>query len=494
MTIQRGDGRSAENSTTGRARMFAMRSNGKPPVRTVVRNAKLAALPLAFAGRHAAGVGKRALGRPAAEVDREIQMRTAQHIFEVLGELKGCAAKLGQLLAIYELALPPALAEPYKIALSRLQDCAPAMLPRSVHAAMAASMGENWRWYFREFDDRRAAAASLGQVHHAVWRDGTPVAVKVMYPGGKEAVANELDQLRRISMLATVFVPGADVKGVTEAICAGVLDELDYAAEAEYQRIFAAAYADDPDFRIPRVIEQRGDVLVTEWLDGTPLPRVIANGTRAERDRVGMQLVGFMASSWIRSGLLYGDPHPGNFRVLPDGRLGIVDFGACAPWPTEGFEEFAFDYCDALFNGGPAELEAAARRHGFCEPGRVLDAEDLFHLVAPCIEPFQHASYRFTMRWLRKQVLRVTNPRLSNALRQGTMPARFTPFARSMLTLIGAIGQLETEGSFRDEVGRWHPTLHELVTRPVEEGAVPVDLAAARRKRSESAARRMSVG
>ncbi|WP_433681578.1 ABC1 kinase family protein [Nocardia sp. CA-119907] len=494
MTIQRGSGRPTESSTTRRARLFAANPNGKPPVRTAVRNAKLAAIPVAFAGRRAAGVGKRAMGRSAGEVDRDIQMRTAQHIFEVLGELKGCATKLGQLLAIYELALPRELAEPYKIALSQLQDSAPAMLPRSVHAAMAASMGENWRWHFREFDDRRAAAASLGQVHRAVWRDGTPVAVKVMYPGGRQAVANDLDQLRRISTLATVFVPGADVKGVTEAICACVLDELDYAAEADHQRAFAAAYADDPDFYIPRVIEQRGDVLITEWLDGTPLPRIITAGTRAERDRVGMQLVRFMASSWIRSGLLYGDPHPGNFRVLPDGRLGVVDFGACAPWPTEGFEEWAFDYCDALFNGGPTDLEAAARRHGFCEPGRTLDAEDLFNIVVPCIEPFQHPTYRFTTRWLRKQVLRVTNPRLSNALRQATMPAHYTPFARSMLTLVGAIGQLETEGPFRDEVGRWHPTLHELVTRPGEEDAVPVDLAVARRKRAEQAARRMSVG
>lgn len=110
-------------------------------------------------------MGTRALGRPKSEVDREIQMRTAEHIFELLGELKGCATKPGQLLAIYELAPPPALVEPYKIALSRLQDSAPAMLSRSVHAAMAASMGENWRWYFRDFDGRRAAAASPGTLH-----------------------------------------------------------------------------------------------------------------------------------------------------------------------------------------------------------------------------------------------------------------------------------------------------------------------------------------
>ncbi|MFE7796584.1 ABC1 kinase family protein [Nocardia sp. NPDC057440] len=494
MTIRRGNGPQDGESAGRRTRLFAAGSNGKPPVRKAVRSAKLATLPVAFAGRQAAGVGKRALGRPASEVNRDIQLRTAQHIFEVLGELKGCAAKLGQLLAIYELALPPEIAEPYRIALSRLQDSAPAMLPSSVHAAMAASMGDNWRWYFREFDDRRAAAASLGQVHRAVWRDGRPVAVKVMYPGGRQAIENDLEQLRRISTLASVFLPGADVKAVTEAICACVRAELDYAAEAENQRVFAAEYADDPDIYIPRVIEQCGDVLITEWLDGTPVPRVIASGAQAERDRVGMLMVRFVASGALRTGLLYGDPHPGNFRVLPDGRLGVVDFGACSAWPPDGFEELASDYCHALFNGGPTELEAAARRHGFVQADREFDVEALYALVVPCTEPFKHSTYRMTTPWLRKQVLRVTNPRLSNSVRQTTMPPYFTPFARSALTLIGVLCQLGTEGPFRDEVGRWMPGLLAAFVPPAPDDELPVDLATVRRQRAGTSVPRRSVG
>ncbi|QIS16771.1 AarF/ABC1/UbiB kinase family protein [Nocardia arthritidis] len=475
-----GSGQQNDESSMGRARLFAVGANGKLPVSGAVRNTKLAALPVAFAGRQAAGVGKRVLGRSAAEVNREIQLRTAQHIFEVLGELKGCAAKLGQLLAIYELALPPDIAEPYKIALSQLQDSAPAMLPRTVHAAMAASMGDNWRWHFREFDDRRAAAASIGQVHRAIWRDGTPVAVKVMYPGSRQSVAADLEQLRRISMLATVFLPGADVKAVTEEICRCVEAELDYAAEAEYQRAFAAAYADDPDFYVPRVIDQRGDVLITEWLDGTPVPRVVAAGARAERDRVGMLMLRFVLSGWADHGLLYSDPHPGNFRILPDGRLGVVDFGACCAWPPDGFTELAVDYCNAMFNGGPLDLAAATRRHGFVSAGRAFDTEELFASVIPCTEPFRFDTFRLTMRWLRKQVLRTTNPRLSNVTRQLTMPSYFTPFARSCLTLIGTMCQLETEGAFRSEILHWLPMLDEVA----QDADMPVDLAAVRQRRA----------
>ncbi|MFE3794347.1 hypothetical protein [Nocardia tengchongensis] len=102
------------------------------PTRAAARNAKITALPVAYAARRVGGLGRRALGTPAREVELDIQARTAQHMFEVLGELKGVAAKLGQLLALYELALPPELGEPYREALTRLQDSIPAMLPAAV--------------------------------------------------------------------------------------------------------------------------------------------------------------------------------------------------------------------------------------------------------------------------------------------------------------------------------------------------------------------------
>ncbi|MEV6277122.1 AarF/ABC1/UbiB kinase family protein [Nocardia sp. NPDC051832] len=464
---------------------------GKPPVRSSVRGVKLAALPMAYAGRQAAGVGKRVLGRSSSEINRDIQLRTAQHIFEVLGELKGCAAKLGQLLAIYGLALPREVAEPYTAALSQLQDSAPAMLPAMVHATMAEHLGEDWRWHFQEFDDRRAAAASIGQVHRAVWHDGRRVAVKIMYPGARAAIEGDLVQLRRISMLATVFLAGADVKGVTEAICDGVRAELDYAAEAEHQRAFAAAYAGDPDFCIPNVVAQRGDVLITEWLDGTPLTRVLANGSQDERDRLGMLMLRFVLSGWARDGLLYADPHPGNFRVLPDGRLGIVDFGACCPWPPEGFDELALDYCTAIFKGGPKDLELAARRHGFVESSRVFDIDALFKTVMSASEPFRRSRYRLTTPWLRTQVLRTTKLELSNVTRQLTMPAYFTPFARSALTLIGTLSQLETEGPYRDEIVRWLPELEQAIEAQPRKPSGPVDLAGVRERRARSAERRI---
>ncbi|MFE3189647.1 ABC1 kinase family protein [Nocardia sp. NPDC059240] len=467
-------------------------TTGTPPVRRAVRTAKLAGLPVAFAGRQAAGIGKRARGRTAAEIDLDIQMRTAQHIFEVLGELKGCAAKLGQLLSIFELALPHGAAEPYRHALTRLQEAAPIMLPATVRDAMAAGLGNDWHDNFRAFDDKRAAGASIGQVHRGIWRDGRPVAVKVMYPGVRASVLDDLDQLRRVSVLASVFFPAADVKPITEAVCSGIAAELDYATEADTQRRFAATYADDPDFVVPRVTAQRGDVIVTEWLTGTPVSRILDSGAPEERSRVGMLIARFVLSSGVRTGWAYCDPHPGNFRVLPDGRLGVVDFGACAPWPPADFGDLVTDVVGATVNGLPHQLEIAFRRHGFAAAGRPIELEPLAEALRMVLEPLMTPTFRIDADWLRRQVRRFMEPRLSNANRQLTAPPALVPFGRAVLTLMGVAAQLGTEGPIRTEIARWVPEVAAVLERYDACHANPTDLGIARHLRSVPATGRRS--
>src|SRR5579862_7843028 len=128
------------------------------PRRAVTRTVKLATLPMGLAGRTALGLGKRIGGRPAEIVAEEIQQRTAEQIFRVLGELKGGAMKLGQALSIFEAALPPEIAEPYRATLTRLQESAPPLPARTVHRVLEEDLSEDWRERFTEFDDRPAAA------------------------------------------------------------------------------------------------------------------------------------------------------------------------------------------------------------------------------------------------------------------------------------------------------------------------------------------------
>jgi len=298
------------------------------PYRTVTRTAKLASLPVGMAGRAALGLGKRLGGRPAEIVAQELQQRTAEQIFRVLGELKGGALKLGQALSVFEAALPPEIAGPYRATLTRLQESAPALPAATVHRVLASDMGADWRAQFADFDDQPAAAASIGQVHRAVWHDGRAVAVKIQYPGAGRALSNDFTQLSRVARLFGVLMPGLDVKPMLDELRARVAEELDYRLEAKAQQAFADGFAGDPDIAVPNVICGTDHVLVTEWMDGTPLAELIATGTPEQRDAAGMRLVRFLFSSPARVGLLHADPHPGNFRVLPDGRLGVLDFGA----------------------------------------------------------------------------------------------------------------------------------------------------------------------
>src|SRR5260370_3281795 len=298
------------------------------PRRAVTRTIKLATLPAGLAGRTVLGLGKRVGGRRAEIVAREIEQRTADPSFRVLGELKGGALKVGQALSIFEAALPPEIAGPYRTTLTKLQEAAPPLPVATVQRVLAADLGEGWRDEFADFDDRPAAAASIGQVHKAVWKDGRPVAVKIQYPGAGKALMNDLTQISRIGRLFGVLMPGLEVKPLLDELRVRVAEELDYRLEGASQEAFATAFAGDPDIFVPHVVLATDHVLVSEWMEGTPLSRIISDGTQEQRNRAGLLLVRFLFSSPARVGLLHADPHPGNFRLLDDGRLGVLDFGA----------------------------------------------------------------------------------------------------------------------------------------------------------------------
>src|SRR6202042_1318646 len=208
------------------------------PRRAFTRTAKLASLPVGLAGRTALGFGKRIGGRPAELVAQEIQHRTAEQIFRVLGELKGGARKFGQALSIFEAALPPEIAGPYRATLTKLQESAPPLPARTVHQVLARELGEDWRDKFTEFSDPPAAGASIGQVHEAVWNDGRRVAVKIQYPGAGRALIGDFNQLARAGRLFGMLMPGLDVKPLLDELKDRISEELDYDPEGVSQQNF----------------------------------------------------------------------------------------------------------------------------------------------------------------------------------------------------------------------------------------------------------------
>ena len=427
------------------------------PYRAVTRTAKLATLPMGFAGRTALGLGKRLGGRPAEIVVEEIQQRTAEQIFRVLGELKGGAMKLGQALSIFEAALPPEIAEPYRATLTKLQESAPPLPASTVHKVLAGDLDEDWRERFTDFDDNPVAAASIGQVHKATWTDGRPVAVKIQYPGAGKALLNDFTQLSRAWRLFAMLMPGLDVKPMLEELRSRVAEELDYHLEASSQQAFADAYAGDPDIYVPNVVMATDHVLVTEWMDGTPLSKIISDGTKEERDRAGILLVRFLFSGPARAGLLHADPHPGNFRLLDDGRLGVLDFGAVDRLP-DGFPPFMGKLLRIMHTGGEIEeVEQELRDQGFLREGVEVDLDALRAFLAPLAEPSAVECFKFSREWLRDEAARVTDLRPSNITRKFNVPPSYVLIHRVSTAGIGVLCQLECEGRFRAELLRWLP-------------------------------------
>jgi predicted unusual protein kinase regulating ubiquinone biosynthesis (AarF/ABC1/UbiB family) len=424
----------------------------------IARSARLATLPLGVAGRATLGVGKRIGGRPAEVVASELQQRTAEQIFRVLGDLKGGAMKFGQALSVFEAALPEDLAAPYRQALTRLQEAAPPLPAANVHRVLAEQLGSNWRRRFRGFSDRPAAAASIGQVHRAIWADGTPVAVKIQYPGAGRALMSDLNQLARIARLFAVISPGLDVKPLITELKARVAEELDYALEAAAQRAFAEAYAGDPDICVPRVVANARRILVTEWIDGTPLSEIIRIGTREQRDRAGLLLVRFLFSGPSRAGMLHADPHPGNFRLFADGRLGVVDYGAVNRLPG-GLPPLIGEATRLVIAGDGEAVLARLRTEGFVRPGVSVDPGPILDYLRPIIAPVTAETFTFDRGWLRGEAVRLADPRSPAAQlgRQLNLPPSYLLLHRVTLGGVGVLCQLGSSGAFRAEMERWLP-------------------------------------
>jgi predicted unusual protein kinase regulating ubiquinone biosynthesis (AarF/ABC1/UbiB family) len=432
-----------------------MSSDESLPKSAFRRGTRLATLPLGFAGRAAIGLGKRLGGASADSVNEQLQARTADQLFRVLGELKGGAMKVGQAMSLFEAMLPDEVAGPYREKLAQLRDSAPPMPTSRVHAVLARELGPDWRVNFAGFESRPAAAASIGQVHRARWHDGREVAVKVQYPGADEALRSDLKQLARMASIAGPLAGGMNVRAIADEFAARVDEELDYRLEATAQQAFADAFADDPEFTVPAVLANTSRVIVSEWMPGTPLTQIAA-WPEEERNAAGLKYVRFLFAGPSHVGLLHADPHPGNFKVLDDGRLGVVDFGLVARLPDGLPDEIGRTLRIAM--GGDAESAVSVlRKEGFLT--KDVDAQLVMDYLAPFVEPAGVPEFSFDRRWM-QGIYRQANADSVAAKEFGQafdLPTDYLLIHRVWMGGIAVLSQLGIRADFRSVLDEFLP-------------------------------------
>jgi predicted unusual protein kinase regulating ubiquinone biosynthesis (AarF/ABC1/UbiB family) len=295
----------------------------------------------ATVGKLAAGQAVRQYGTRAANLTRSEeearqatarrQLETAEQIVTALGTMKGAAMKLGQVLSFLDVGLvPEEHREEFQAKLAALRDAAPNVAFKDMKKVIEADLGEKLKDVFSEFDETAIAAASIGQVYRARLKtDGRDVAVKVQYPGISAAVRADMQNLGIIMRLIKRMAPGLDVGELADEIRERVGEELDYELEAANQRRLARIFRGHPFIVIPEVVTEycRERVIVSEFVEGEGFEHINEHATKAERDRLGEIVFRFYFGCMYRHHQFSGDPHPGNFLVMPDDRVCFLDFG-----------------------------------------------------------------------------------------------------------------------------------------------------------------------
>lgn len=315
-----------------------------PPTSRLGRLARLAGLaprgiPFAIEG------AKRALGRTRTEEEEQAARqkmavevkKTAEAMLKTLGEMKGLPLKFGQMASYIDGIAPPGHEERFQAALKKLLDKAPPLSPEAAIQMVTAELGAPPEEIFATWEREPFAAASIGQVHRAVTREGQKVAVKVQYPGMDKAIENDL---KSVSMLESMLGPMSkklNARQTLDELRKVFLDELDYAREAEMADVFRRINAEDPSVSIPRVLHSLTTrrVLTLEFMEGMGYAEFCEKATQEARNRAGLTIWTFTFRSMLRHGVLYADPHPGNYRFFEDGRVTFLDFGCVKLLPAD---------------------------------------------------------------------------------------------------------------------------------------------------------------
>ncbi|MBI5490348.1 MAG: AarF/ABC1/UbiB kinase family protein [Deltaproteobacteria bacterium] len=267
-------------------------------------------------------------GRDGAKAEPSARdLRQFETLVRQLGELKGLPMKLGQIVSYLDIDLP----EEQRGILSLLQTQSPATPRTEVERVVREDLGARAATLLAGLDPEPVAIASIGQVYRGRLADGAEVAVKVRHPTIDEAIRSDFRAASIVTTMAGAMVPGmgATARDFVAELRTRLLEECDYGLEAERQRLFGRLFAGHPVIVVPAVYDEwcAPRVLTTSWEPGRDFEPFRFVASQEERNRAGAALFDFYIGTLYRHGLFHADPHPGNYRFRPDGRVVVFDYG-----------------------------------------------------------------------------------------------------------------------------------------------------------------------
>lgn len=385
-----------------------------------------------------------------AELDEQFAIRSASDVARELGNMKGVLMKVGQMMSFIVEALP----DDAQQALATLQADAPPMSPGAAAAVVREELGAPPERVFLDWSEEPIAAASIGQVHRAVTRDGYEVAVKVQYPGIEAAISADLDNAQMLyRMAAALMMKGLDPKALVDELRERMGDELDYRVEARNQTAFGHAFTGHPMARVPAVFAPTSTrrVLTTEWVDGWSWDEFLERASPETREVAGEVIWRFAQLSVHRLGRFNGDPHPGNYRFHPDGSVTFLDYGLVKTWSAGEWSRLSPTLDAIVIERDPERLVATMQDAGFLRDGHGLDPQDVFDYVSAPYQPYLVDTFTFNRAFVRDALGRLAdvNGPYAHVIRQLNMPPSFVILDRVVWGVSAILGKLDVTAPFR---------------------------------------------
>jgi predicted unusual protein kinase regulating ubiquinone biosynthesis (AarF/ABC1/UbiB family) len=393
--------------------------------------------------------GARASEEERARLEEQFAIRSAEDVARELGNMKGAIMKAGQMISFIADGLPPEA----QAALATLQSDVPPMAPSLAERVVREELGRDPERIFLDWDPVPVAAASIGQVHRAVLRDGREVAVKVQYPGVGEAIASDLDNAETLyAMFSALALRNLDVKSLVDELRARMIDELDYVHEARCQSEIAAIYAGHPFIRVPAVVPELSTrrVLTSDWVDGMRWDEFLPTASEASRQRAGEVLFRFTQGSIHRNGVFNGDPHPGNYRFHRDGTITFLDFGLVKRW-TAGEWEKLTPLLDALISHDRTRTIDEMVGAGFLRADHGMDPEHVWEYVSSPYTPYLTDEFTFSSEWTSKaltHLIDLSGP-YADVIKAINMPTSYVILDRVVWGTSALLGKLGAHNHWR---------------------------------------------